>query len=303
MYILNRMIGWIEINFLKRLRWRHFIWMLIVAGVAYVCLPFFYAASYTWDLLHPVCQLDGQPIEEVQSVFWRDEEYGPVHFLYLPPQNGRVIIMVGGRCGSVQDWQTEIDIFKEYGFGFAILPDPSCMEHPASLGIKEKSQIMAMTTYLHTRDEVHWIGAAGFSAGASALALAIPEMPDLQAAVLMGNFADLQSEIMYADYPLGSFGWLAQRSVLCWYRVFTGYAANQVNPMEAYENYPALKLLLIHGEQEAQRTQAEIQYQVAKLGGAKEVQLWIVPDAGHGMYETVASEDYVERLYKLFLSE
>ena len=287
----------------RRLGWRHLIWVFVLAGITYVCLPFFYASSYTWHLLHPLCR--GNNIEDIQGEWVQilDADSQPFDFWYVPSESGRVVILVGGRGGTISDWQPEIDVLIEEGYGVAVLADPGCNLPTSSLGVREKWQIEAVGNYLSEVEQIEWIGAAGFSAGASALALAVPEMDQLQAVVLMGNFADLKSEIMYTPYKIGSVGWLGQHAVPVWYWIYSGYRVGELSPITAYKEYGDVDVLIIHGEYEALRTNAEIQIEVLQENETVYAELWIVPAAYHGTYYRTAGETYLSKLIRFFNGE
>jgi dipeptidyl aminopeptidase/acylaminoacyl peptidase len=293
------MIGKIE-RLLRRLHWRHLIWLFVLAGLTYVSLPFFYAAGYTWRLLHPQCR---ETFLDTVQGDWRsveDDEATSFSFWYVPPNNNRVVLLIGGREGTLLDWQPEIEALLDEGYGVAVLPDPGCNLHTATLGAQEKEQISAVVNYLTDIEQVEWIGAAGFSAGASALALAVPQTESLQAVVLMGNYSDLQFEMMYTPYQPGSIGWLGQHALPFWYWGFTGIRVKEVSPLAAYDEYKGVNVLMIHGEYEAQRTQAENQLTMIRNNKDINADLWIVPQAYHGMYYDAAGETYLKRVVDFF---
>ncbi len=303
MCILNRMTGWI-----RRIQGfnpigRRLLWGIFLLGCAYFLIPFLSAGPYTWTLLHPACEIDQPLSPAMERLSWMDDNGVQVEFWYLPPRNGRVLILVGGHNGTLADWQAELDYFSASGFGFVILTDPACNDLPASLGPKESRQVLAAASFLRSRQDVQWVGSMGFSSGAAALLMAAPQLPEMQAMVLMGNFAALRSEILFQPSPYLSFSWLAQRSVLLWFPLFTGVSVDQVRPVEAYASLPPLDLLLIYGEQEAERTQADFQFQTAKDGSARSVTLWIVPGAYHGEIPSGSEDRYWQVLEELFLPE
>ena len=293
------MIGQISI-FFRRLGWRHLIWILVLAGITYVSLPFFYAADYTWHLLHPNCM--ESEIENVQGEWIQVEEAysGSFLFWYVPAENGRMIVLVGGRGGTLSDWQAEVNAFVNEGYGVAVLADPGCNLPISTLGFREKNQITAVVEYLTDDKQIEWIGAAGFSAGASALALAVPEMDQVRMVVLMGNFADLKSEMMYTPYKVGSIGWLGQQAVSFWYWLFTGNKTSDVSPITAYKAYEGVNVFLVHGQYEVQRTQAEKQLEILDENESVNAELWIVPGAYHGMYDRVEGDIYLRTLIDFF---
>jgi hypothetical protein len=266
-------------------------------------IPFFSAAPYTWKLIHPACAVQQPLSPAMERMTWTDENGVRADFWFVPPQNGRVLVLVGGHNGTLADWQTEVDHFSTMGYGFVILPDPACNDLPASLGLKESRQVLAAVSFLRSRPEVEWVGSLGFSSGAAALLMAGPQMPEMQAMALIGNFAELRSEMLFQPSPFLSFSWLAQRSVMLWFPLFTGVNVDQVRPVEAYASLPPLDLGLIYGEQEAERTQALTQGQMAKEGSARSVKLWIVPEARHGEIPSESESRYWQVLEELFLPE
>ena len=302
MCTLNRMTGWINHGLLRN-HGRKLVWGIFLLGCAYFLIPFFSAAPYTWKLLHPACKIDQPLSPAMELITWTDENGVRTDFWFVPPQNGRVLVLVGGHNGTLADWQAEMDHFSATGYGFVIFPDPACNDLPASLGLKESKQVLAAVSFLRSRPEVTWVGSLGFSSGAAALLMAGPQMPEMQAMVLMGNFAELRSEMLFQPSPFLSFSWLAQRSVILWFPLFTGVRVDQVRPVEAYASLPPLGLLLIYGEQEAERTQAITQGQMAKEGSARSVKLWIVPEAYHGEIPPDSQDQYWQVLDELFLPE
>lgn len=303
MCILNRMTGWINRIHGVNAIGRKLVWGIFLLGCAYFLIPFFSAAPYTWKLLHPACAVEKPLSHAMEPVTWTDENGVRSDFWFVPPQNGRVLVLVGGHNGTLADWQAEIDHFSAQGYGFVILPDPACNDLPASLGPKESRQVLTAASFLRSRPEVEWVGSLGFSSGAAALLMAAPQMPEMQAMALMGNFADLRSEMLSQPASILSFSWLAQRSVMLWFAVFSGYDVDQVRPVEAYASLPLLDLLLIYGEQEAERIQADFQWQTAKEGSARSVKLWIVPGAYHGEIPPDSEDRYWQVLEELFLPE
>jgi hypothetical protein len=300
-YTLNRMTGWNKRHPLFQKLSRRILQLLLAAGSVYLAVPFIYAAAYTWGLLHPRCEFYAIPDIPAKAITWQDAGGHSSTFWYIAPQNGRVLLLVGGHNGNLDNWRAEVNTFYQHGFGFIILPDPSCDDLPASLGYKEQKSVLAAVDFIHTQPEVSWLGAMGFSSGAAALLLAAPLIPDLRAMALMGNYADLRSEILSTPYLAGSLGWLGQHSVLLWYRLISGVTAAEVRPVDAYAELPPLKLLLIHAQDEAQRTQAQMQWQQAQLGNGVQADLWLVEGAYHGNYHEAAGEEYLFRLEELFL--
>ena len=119
-----------------------------------------------------------------------------------------------------------------------------------------------------------WVGAVGFSLGGMSVFLHAATCDGLDAAVVVGAPPQLPDVTPY------------RRLLPAWslFLRFLGARFRAVNPggplpMEAAEDFPAVPLLVIHGENEAFYSRDDLERMLEKLGNRAE--LWVIDGAGH----------------------
>jgi pimeloyl-ACP methyl ester carboxylesterase len=153
--------------------------------------------------------------------------------------------------------------------------------------------------FVQAQPNITWIAAMGFSAGGSTVLRGAVERPEVRAVIAEGQYANLGEEIIQKVDPLRFSVWWQVKHItalILWAQL--GISPWEVSPRDALPKLAPRPVLLIFGENEADRAQASDQFESAQ----KPKEMWLVPGAGHGDYlhhDPVAYEkrvlDFLER--------
>ena len=158
----------------------------------------------------------------------------------------------------------------------------------------------AMRDFALSQPETEWLGVLGFSVGGSTAIRGAARMPEIQAVIAEGNYANFYDELTAAYAPPLSLQWQVQRLIVFFFRLRTGTDPRLISPVDDLPAISPRLVLLIHGELEAERSRAEWQYESASSPEDSNASLWIVPDAGHGAYRRLHPEQYDARIVNFF---
>jgi pimeloyl-ACP methyl ester carboxylesterase len=142
-------------------------------------------------------------------------------------------------------------------------------------GDAERLDVAAAVRFLESRPDVDWIGAAGFSLGADALAAEAPDLPALRAIVLDGAYTTLEEALRTEYGPLGVLPLQTTRAVLR----LAGVRLAGVSPLERLPAFAPRPVLLAFGEQDALLPPGTPRRMLAAAGPSAE--LWVLRGAGH----------------------
>lgn len=216
---------------------------------------------------------------------------------YLPARNGAVVILMDGHGGSRDGMLPEAFMLARHGYGVLTIGSRTCAGAMATLGFNEVDDLRGAINFLNREESEAKIAVLGFSAGGVAALQGAAEMPEIQAVVAEGNYANLWEEITGTPAaPYYSLTGQVQVTVglLIWARL--GVWPGKVSPINALSLITPRPVLLIHGEKEIVDTLGYQQY--ATAGEPK--QLWVVVGASHGEYYRIDPQEYERRVIGFF---
>ncbi len=262
-------------------------WLIVVAGSS---------AAYVQALLNPACIPSGPARPGFQPVTLKTASGLSLNGWFHPSSNGALILLLGGQGSNRDSMLPEAEFLSARGYGALTLDGRQCASAITTLGYREVEDLQAMVDFATRQPGVKWLGALGFSAGSVAVIRGAARIPHIQAVVAEGNFANLYLEITSANAPPLSLDWQIRRLVAAAYTLSVGVWPGQVSPLDDLPAISPRPLLLIHGENEVERTRGQAQF--AAAGQPKE--LWVVPGAGHGQYSSLRPEEYKNRIIDFF---
>jgi len=265
-------------------------------AAAWVILITAWSAFYTEKLLRPAChRAETLSVPDFEPVTLTTFEGLALTGWWHPPQNGAVILLVGGLGASRDTMLPEARLLAEAGYGALTLDSRACAGTSGTLGVDETNELDTMLGYAQRQPGVEWIGALGFSVGGVTVLRAAAANPKLKAVIALGNYANLHDEIIYTPSVFLSPQWQAQRLVLLAYRLRTGLPPRAVSPIDDLPRIAPRPVLLVHGERELNRTRGQDQ-----ASACPSAELWVVPNAGHGQYRALHPEEYTRRIRSFF---
>ena len=247
---------------------------------------------YTYRLLHPTCPKTIHEMEDFQAVRLQTSDGLELQGWWQPPQNGVVILLLGGLGSNKDTMLPEAEFLTRHGYGILSTGYRYCTGEPATLGESELLDIEAMLDYAGAQEGVEHLGVLGFSVGGTVAIRAATRHPELEAVIALGNFANLKEEITTKPARVLSIRWQVQRLVLLFFRLLSGVSAGSISPVDEIPLIAPRPILFIHGENEIERTQGLRQYQA----GQPNADLWIVPSSGHGEYRSKYPQEYKNRI-------
>lgn len=270
--------------------------LVFALAAAWVILITAWSALYTEKLLRPACsRAETLPPPGFEAITLTTPQGISLSGWWHPPQNGAVVLLVGGLGASRDSMLPEAQILAGAGYGALTLESRACAGVPGTLGYAETAELQAMFDYAQPRSDVEWIGALGFSVGGVTVLHAAAENPGLLAVAAQGNFANLHDEITHTPSAFLSPQWQAQRLVLLFYQLRTGLPPRAVSPIDDLPQIPPRPVLLVHGERELARTAGREQAAACSTAA-----LWVVPQAGHGQYHARQPKEYARRMISFF---
>ncbi len=262
-------------------------WLIVVGGSS---------AAYVQALLNPACILSGSARPGFRPVTLKPAAGLALNGWYHPSANGALILLLGGQGSNRDSMLAEASFLSAHGYGALTLDGRQCAGAMTTLGYREVEDLRAMVEFASAQPEVRWLGALGFSAGGVTVIRGAARIPQIQAVVAEGNFANLYQEITAVESPPLSLDWQIRRLVAVAYTLSAGVWPGQVSPLDDLSAISPRPVLLIHGEYEVGRTRGQAQAEAAGPNG----ELWIVPAAGHGQYYSLQPVEYEKRILGFF---
>jgi len=286
-------------TYISGLNWKKLI-LLFVLGVllAWILILAILCTVYVQVLLNPPCI----PTTDVPAGFVNVGLETPdglsLAGWWLPPRNGKVVLLLGGLGATRDSMLPEARFLAEHGYGALTTDYRHCAGKISTLGYREVNELKAMTSYAVQQQGVNQLAVLGFSVGGTAGILGAAQIPEIQAVIAEGNYANLYDEMTSIQAPAFSLDWQIQQIVILEYWLFTGIHPRDVSPLDALAEISPRPILFIHGENETQRTRGIEQFEA----GGKNALLWVVPASGHGEYRQVNPSQY-ERQIIQFLDQ
>jgi dipeptidyl aminopeptidase/acylaminoacyl peptidase len=253
-------------------------WVILAAGLSFI---------YTRGLFYPGCPPPQPTPQGFVDIQLQTEDGLTLNGWWAAPRNGAVILLLSGHGGNRSSLAHEAAFLASAGYGVLSLDTRSCAGEKTTLGWYEARDLRAMRDFALAQPGVEWLAAIGFSAGGTAAILGAVDMPEIEAVIAEGNYANLAAEITFTPAGLLSLEWLIQRFTLLIYSLESGVWPGRVSPIDALPRICPRPLLLIHGEYEIERSRGEQQ-----AASAHCARLWVVSGAGHGEYASAQTQTY-----------
>jgi len=257
------------------------------------------AWGFIWILMHPRCSSKnlkaGAPAVEI---WLQTGDEGQLKAWYTAPQNGVVIISLGGLEGALGDNLPPVRFLVEHGYGALQIDSRACARPalPVTLGGREAEDVTDVLEFLHTQSEVKQIGIMGYSMGGVAAVRAAARHPEIAAVIAAGGYFNLGDHLIQAgnDEPNYRKAFLYMLTGAYW--VQSGRNPWQISPIDDLPQISPRPVLLIYGEHDAPIGRAQAQFEAAR----EPRELWIVAGADHGQYHQMAKQEYEQRVLDFF---
>jgi dipeptidyl aminopeptidase/acylaminoacyl peptidase len=272
----------------------------LILAAAWVCVITGLSWIYTQNLLYPPCPASASARPGFESVSLTTTDGLTLQGWWRASQNGAVILLLGGLGSNRDAMLAEAELLASHGYGVLTLDYRPCAGAMATVGYREIAELQAMRDFALLQPGSEWLGVLGFSVGGATAIRGAARMPELQAVVAEGNYANFYDELTAAPAAPLSVQWQAQHLVRLFFHLRTGINPRQISPVDDLPRLSPRPVLLIHGEKEAQRTRAQQQLQAARAGSQAAASLWVVPGAGHGGYRQAQPEEYDARILAFF---
>jgi len=277
--------------------WDRFgVQLLFALLMAWIVTLAYLSYDFTRQLLNPTCpkvaeELPGYELVEIQTS--RGLE---LQGWWQAPQNGKVILLLGG-LGSTRDTMLpEADMLTGYGYGVLTIDPRPCVGQQTTLGYRETEELQAMVDYALDQPEVTWLGVLGYSVGGVTAIRGAVDIEEIEAVISMGSYADLYKEITGIETIPLSLRWQIQQMVVGWYAWFARALPWEVSTLKALPQVAPRPVLLVFGENEMKRARGWEQFE----SSGDNSELWVVPEAGHGEYRDIDPLEYETRIMEFF---
>ena len=269
------------------------------------------AAVLSWQaangVVHPPRTLDDQTPTDFGLTFENVEFYSTDGILlrgWFIPGGKAAVLLAHGHGGSKSSMLPRANALRqEAGYSVLLFDFRASGESEgseATLGYREKNDILGAIAYLQSRPEVdpERIGALGSSMGAAALLMLGEEAQRLRAVVADSAFASAENLVGQFDrwfrLPPVFFSrvvpWAVERLV--------SLRAADVAPLAAVGLMAPTAVFIIHGAEDAGVPVSDAYLIMEAAREPKD--LWIVPEAGHGQGSAVAQDEYRARVLAFF---
>jgi uncharacterized protein len=196
----------------------------------------------------------------------------------------------GGRTSTLR----EVGILAKHGYAVLTWEARSCVGKPISLGYREVDDVEDAYAYLqrnsdHLQVSLNHAGLDGFSTAGATVEMAAGRNPQFGAVVALGNYADL-GDMATSTVPHNLTEAMLGLGVRLGYWVSTREDPANLNPTAAMPKIAPRPILLIYGTLETTYAPQQLvnAYRAADPNGG--IQLWMVPNAGHGGYIDAVGE-------------
>jgi len=270
---------------------------LLLYLVVNVGLAWLYVAALT----HPGCNKTPVPIPEIgqpEEHILLTADGLRIRTWYYPPQNGAVVIALGGPSGSLGQSLPPVDFLLRSGFGLLQIDSRSCATPPAAvtLGANELLDAEAALTFLRSRPEVNKIGALGFSMGGVTAIRTAARHPEISAVVAEGGYFNLGKDFVEPEQSKPLYLSILLYTIASVFQYQYGISPWETSPVDDLPRISPRPVLLIYGEYELHNGHGDLQFAAAR----EPKQLWIVPGGAHGTNYLVARQEYERRVLEFF---
>jgi uncharacterized protein len=209
---------------------------------------------------------------------------------FVPSRNGAAVALVHGYAGNRHQLVRDAALLARAGYGVLLFDSRAHGQSDGdktTFGDRERADVRAAVDFLS--QHVQRIALLGFSAGASAVAMASAADPRVGAVVLLAPPSTLRE---FTDDEAGRLAFLRAPVAVATMRVF-GVDVDAVQPVRAVARL-ARPLLVVHGEADHVIPVARGR---AVYGAAQEPKSWLlVRGAAHGDFLAADGSAYGETL-------
>jgi len=276
---------------------------VVVAGAitAGAALFAFHYAAFGWHQCHPP-RATITARESAQAHAWLPN-FEAASFVapdgvtlrgwFVPPKNGVVVILTHGLGGNRASLLPDAGVMVRHGYGVLLYDSRASGESGgdvATWGAREALDIAAATRFVRARPGVTRVALLGFSVGASAVARAAANDPEISAVVLYACWTTLREEVRYkAGHGLP----LAAPAALLGFRA-SGTDIDAIRPIDDLPHIAPRPLLFISGGQDTDTPPGVMDRLFALASEPK--RLWRLPEVGHGSYYQAEPVEYEKRV-------
>jgi pimeloyl-ACP methyl ester carboxylesterase len=278
---------------------------LAVAGAVLALL--LVATALAFRITHPKRRRPGAEIALLEGLRHRRVEFPSTDgkrlvglFLEGRPGDAAIVVCHGigaykenllgvGRLLNLQGFPVLLFDFRGHGESEA---------DSVSIGPKEARDVLGAFEFLRS-EGYRRFGLFGLSMGAAAAAYAAPQVPELAAVVLDSCPASLERIMRHLRRRSPILVGLVGRLTLASWRLFTGFPAKAVRPVDEIEKIP-VPLLLIHGDADRLIDPKDLDLLFERARSPKEK--LVVPGAAHGETFRKGNERYQDAVRRLFRS-
>jgi dipeptidyl aminopeptidase/acylaminoacyl peptidase len=259
------------------------------------------ARLYVSTLTHPSC--NKTPIN-IRGKFQSKEhilltaDRLNIRTWYYPPENGAVVMALGGPSGSSGQNLPPVDFLLEEGFGLIQVDSRACATPPAAvtLGANELMDAEVALNFLRSRPEVKKIGAIGFSMGGVTAIRTAARHPEIAAVVAEGGYFNMGKDFVEPEQPKPLYLSFFLYSIAGFFQFQYGINPWEISPVDDLPRISPRPVLLIYGEYELQDGHGDLQFASAR----EPKELWIVPGGAHGTNYLIAPQEYERRVLEFF---
>jgi dipeptidyl aminopeptidase/acylaminoacyl peptidase len=259
------------------------------------------ARLYVAALTHPGCNPNPAPIPDASQ----PEEHIlltadglRIRTWYYPPQNGVVVMALGGPSGSLGQNLPPAGFLLRDGFGLIQIDSRACATPPAAvtLGANELMDAEAALNFLQSRPEVKNIGAFGFSMGGVTAIRTAARHPEIAAVVAEGGYFNMGKDLVEPEQSKPLYLSIFLYTIAGFFQYEYGINPWEISPVDDLPRISPRPVLLIYGEYELHDGHGDIQFASAR----EPKKLWIVPGGAHGANYRVAPQEYEQRVLEFF---
>lgn len=211
---------------------------------------------------------------------------------------GAAVVLVhglnGNRCGVLAD----AGLLWQAGFDVLLFDLRGCGESAGelvTLGYREVEDVRAAVAFVRQQPGVVKVGLLGHSLGGATVLRAAARLPEVDAVVAQSAFSSLEDNIANGvEKVVGLPAFPFAPLVVYFAEQASGLRASDVRPIDDLAAIAPRPLLLVHGALDDLMPVANAYALQAASPGP--VELYILPDAGHGNLPQVGGAEYAARI-------
>ncbi|HEX4337009.1 MAG TPA: alpha/beta fold hydrolase [Polyangiaceae bacterium] len=248
----------------------------------------------------PVVRPPAEPLlAAMQDVSFATKDGLTLRGWYIPSKNRRAVLLAHGYRGNRASMLPDARILAARGYGvllFDLRAHGESDGDKTTYGDEERRDVSAAVDLLSSEPDVNGdqIGALGFSAGSSAVAMDAAEDPRIRAIVLEGATTSMKDACIDDG---GRFSWFTFVPALLGMSL-AGVNVGSVQNADAASKFAPRPLLVVHGESDPAISPKRAKTIFDADTGPK--RLWLIPGAGHGGYIEAAPREYPEAVVSFF---